>query len=62
MVAAYYAYNMIKIPTTWGVLTIRVDIRDTVYCDEETDKAAMVGKPKAPARRCWEAWIPIQAR
>jgi hypothetical protein len=52
MVAAYYTYNMIKIPTTWGVLTIRANIRDAIYGIEEMDKAAMVGKPEAPARRC----------
>jgi hypothetical protein len=32
MVAVHYTYNMIKIPTTWGVLTIRADIRDMVFC------------------------------
>jgi hypothetical protein len=43
MVAAHYAYNMIKIPTTWGVLTIWADIRDAVFCVAEMDKAATAG-------------------
>jgi hypothetical protein len=45
MVAARYAYIKIKIPATWGVLTIRADIRDAVYCVAEMDKSAVVGEP-----------------
>jgi hypothetical protein len=45
MVAAQYAYNMIKIHATWGVLTIRTDIRDVVYCVTEMDKATAAGEP-----------------
>jgi hypothetical protein len=40
MVAAHYTYNMIRIPATWGVLTIPADIRDAVFCAAEMDKAA----------------------
>jgi hypothetical protein len=36
---------MIKIPATWGVLTIRGDIRDAVYFITEMDKAASIGEP-----------------
>jgi hypothetical protein len=50
MVAAHYAYNMIKIPATWGVQTIRADLRDAVYCVEEMDKAAVIGKPGGPSK------------
>jgi hypothetical protein len=45
MVVAHYAYNMIKISATWGVLTIRADIRDIVFYVTEMDKAAMAGEP-----------------
>jgi hypothetical protein len=45
MVAAHYAYNMIKIPATWVVLTIQADIRDAVFCVVEMDKAAAAGEP-----------------
>jgi hypothetical protein len=45
MVAAHHAYNMIKIPATFGVLTIRADIRDAVFCIAEMDKAVMAGEP-----------------
>jgi hypothetical protein len=44
MVAAHYAYNMIKIPTTWGVLTIRANIRDAIFCIMGMDKAAAAGE------------------
>jgi hypothetical protein len=36
---------MVKIPATWGVLTIRADIRDTVFYVAEMDKAATAGEP-----------------
>jgi hypothetical protein len=45
MEAAHYASNMIKVPATWGVLTIRADIRDAVFCVAEMDKAATAGGP-----------------
>jgi hypothetical protein len=45
MVASHYAYNMIKIPATCGVLTIRADIRDAVFCVTKMDKAAAAGEP-----------------
>jgi hypothetical protein len=45
MVAAHYTYNMIRIPATWGVLTIRADIRDAVFCATEMDKAAAAREP-----------------
>jgi hypothetical protein len=40
---------MIKIPATWGVLTIRADTRDAVFCVEEMHKAAVAGKPGNPS-------------
>jgi hypothetical protein len=45
MVVAHYAYNMIKIPATWGVLSVRADIRDVVFCIAEMDKAVVAGEP-----------------
>jgi hypothetical protein len=45
MVAAHYAYNMIMIPAIWGVLTIRADIRDAVFCVAKMEKAAAAGEP-----------------
>jgi hypothetical protein len=45
MAATHYAYNMIMIPTTWGVLTIRLDIGDAVFCIAEMDKAVVAGEP-----------------
>jgi hypothetical protein len=57
MVAAHYAYNMIKIPATWGVLTIRADIRDAVYCIAAMDKAAVAGDPATSVKQCWNLWL-----
>jgi hypothetical protein len=45
MVAAHYAYNMIMIPAIWGVLTIRLDIGDAVFCIAKMDKAVVAGEP-----------------
>jgi hypothetical protein len=45
MVVAHYAYNMIKIPASSGVLTIRADIRDVIFCVAEMDKAVVAGEP-----------------
>jgi hypothetical protein len=49
MVAAHYAYNMIKIPATWGIMTIRADIRDTISCVREMHKVAVSSKPGSPS-------------
>jgi hypothetical protein len=49
MMASHYTYNMIKIPATWGVLTIRADTMDAVFCIEEMHKASMAGKPGNPS-------------
>jgi hypothetical protein len=40
---------MIKMPVTWGVLTIWADIRDAVFCIAEMDKAAAAGEPGNPS-------------
>jgi hypothetical protein len=61
MVAAHYAYNMIKIPATWGVLTIRADIRDTVFCVEEMHKAVVAGEPGDPSEAMVGGRIKIHA-
>jgi hypothetical protein len=40
---------MIKIPATWGVLTIRADTRDAVFCVEEMHKEVVAGEPGNPS-------------
>jgi hypothetical protein len=50
MVTVHYAYKMININATWGILTIRADITDAVYCVKEMDKAAMVGESGGPSK------------
>ena len=44
---AHYAYNTLKIPAEWGVLTIKADIKDAVFCVEQIYKAAAVFEPAA---------------
>jgi hypothetical protein len=61
MVAAHYAYDMIKIPTTWGILTIRADIRDAVFCIEEMHKAVMACVPSEPSEAMLGVWIKTRA-
>jgi hypothetical protein len=62
MVAAHYAYNMIKIPATWGVLTIEVDIRDAVFCIAEMDKQLWQESPTTSVKQCWRMLVPVQVR
>jgi hypothetical protein len=45
MVVAHYAYNMIKIPATWSLLSVRADIRDVVFCIAKMDKVVLAGEP-----------------
>jgi hypothetical protein len=60
MVAAHYINNMINIPATWGVLTIRADIREAVFCITKMDKAAATGDPGNP--QCYGMLTQDQAR
>ena len=32
MAVSYFAYNMMKMPVPWGVLTVKADVRDAVLC------------------------------
>ena len=32
MVVSHFAYNMMKIPTAWGVIRVKADIDDAIYC------------------------------
>ena len=44
---AHYAYNMLKMPTEWGVLTVKADTKDAVFCVEQIYKAVAVSEPAA---------------
>ena len=35
MVVAHYAYNTLKMPAEWGVLTVKAAAKDTVFCFEQ---------------------------
>jgi hypothetical protein len=45
MAVAHYAYNTLKMPAEWGVLTIKADIKDAIFCVEQIYKAAAVSEP-----------------
>ena len=47
MAVAHYAYDMLKMPAEWGVLTIKADIKDAIFCVEQIYKAAAVSEPAA---------------
>ena len=47
MAAAHYAYNMLKIPAEWGLITVRADAKDAVFCVEQIFKMAAVSEPAA---------------
>ena len=47
MAVAHYAYNTLKMPAEWGVLTVKADIKDAVFCVEQIYKAAAVSETAA---------------
>ena len=40
MAVTHHAYNSLKMPTTWGVLTVKADAKDAVFCNELIFKGA----------------------
>jgi hypothetical protein len=38
-------YNTLKMPSTWGVLTMKADTKDAVFCVEQMFKIAMSTAP-----------------
>ena len=32
MAVSHFAYNMMKIPTAWGVIWVKADVDDAIYC------------------------------
>jgi hypothetical protein len=41
MAASHYAYNTLKMPASWGVLTVRANVKDVVLCIEQMFKMAV---------------------
>jgi len=39
MAVPHHAYNVLKMPSQWGVLTVRADAKDAVLCVEEIYKS-----------------------
>ena len=40
MAVTHHAYNTLKMPSTWGVLTVKADSKDVVLCNELIFKGA----------------------
>ena len=45
MAASHYAYNALKMPAEWGVITIKADKKDAVLCVEQMFRAAVAATP-----------------
>ena len=45
MAASHYAYNALKMPAEWGVITVKADTKDAVFCVEQMFRAAAVASP-----------------
>ena len=39
MAVSHFAYNMMKMPTPWGVLTVKADVGDAVMCVQKLNLA-----------------------
>ena len=39
MAVSHFAYNMMKMPAPWGVLTVKADIGDAVLCVQKLNLA-----------------------
>ena len=45
MAVTHYAYNMLKMPAEWGLITVRADAKDAVFCVEQIFQMAAVSEP-----------------
>ena len=39
MAVSHFAYNMMKMPAPWGVLTVKADVGDAVLCVQKLNLA-----------------------
>ena len=42
MAISHFAYNMIKIPAAWGVIRIKADVDDAIYCVQKLNQTVAV--------------------
>ena len=45
MMVTHHAYNMLKFPSPWRTLTVKTDIRDAVFCNEQLCRLAATAFP-----------------
>ena len=38
MAVSHFAYNMVKIPAAWGVIKVKADIDDAIYCVQKLNQ------------------------
>jgi hypothetical protein len=42
MAASHYGYNVLKIPAEWGVIVVKSEMRDAVWCVEQAFRAMAI--------------------
>ena len=42
MVVSHFAYNMMKIPAAWGVIKVKADVDDAIYCVQKLNQTVGV--------------------
>lgn len=47
MAASHYAYNVLKMPAEWGVITIKGSKEDAIFCVEQTFRATVASPGNA---------------
>ena len=38
MAVSHFAYNMVKIPTAWGVIKVKAVVDDAIYCVQKLNQ------------------------
>jgi hypothetical protein len=47
MAASHYAYNVLKMPSAWGVLSVKSDRKDAIFCVEQVWRTAAAASPES---------------
>ena len=42
MAVSHFSYNMMKIPAAWGVIKVKADIDDAIYCIQKLNQMVAV--------------------
>ena len=50
MAISHFAYNMMKIPSAWGVIRVKADSDDAIYCVQKLNQT--VAATRTPGKMC----------